>query len=138
MPSWWSRAHQGLGRRPSGGHRPYTSGMYYGHATWITLVIFGGLFAMRALSSQRRRGRRSSQSPFVNGSGRDRPVGPPVEPSFREDKGATGVAPGWFVDPFGKHTQRYWSGAEWTEHVTDNGAPGVDPPPRHPGPRDAG
>ena len=111
MPSWWSRAHQGLGRRPTGGHRPYTSGMYYGHATWITLVIFGGLFAMRALSSQRRRGRRSSQSPFVNGSGRDRP---------------------------GKHTQRYWSGAEWTEHVTDNGAPGVDPPPRHPGPRDAG
>jgi hypothetical protein len=41
----------------------------------------------------------------------------------------TGVPPGWFTDPSGRHQQRYWSGSAWTEHVTDAGAPGTDPPP---------
>ncbi len=41
----------------------------------------------------------------------------------------TGVAPGWLVDPTGRHEKRYWSGTAWTEHVTDRGAPGTDPPP---------
>jgi hypothetical protein len=41
----------------------------------------------------------------------------------------TGVAPGWLIDPSGRHEKRYWSGSEWTEHVTDAGIPGIDPPP---------
>jgi Protein of unknown function (DUF2510) len=41
----------------------------------------------------------------------------------------TGIAPGWLVDPTGRHEHRYWSGSEWTEHVTDGGIPGTDPPP---------
>jgi hypothetical protein len=41
----------------------------------------------------------------------------------------TGIAPGWLIDPSGRHEQRYWSGSEWTEHVTDGGIPGTDPPP---------
>jgi hypothetical protein len=40
-----------------------------------------------------------------------------------------GLAPGWFTDPSLRHQQRYWSGSEWTEHVTDEGVPGIDPPP---------
>ena len=45
----------------------------------------------------------------------------------------TGIAPGWLTDPSGRHEQRYWSGSEWTEHVTDGGIPGTDPPPGNPG-----
>ncbi len=45
----------------------------------------------------------------------------------------SGTAPGWFADPFFKHRFRYWSGSTWTEHVSDNGVPGVDPPPERPG-----
>jgi len=41
----------------------------------------------------------------------------------------TGIAPGWLIDPSGRHEFRYWSGSEWTEHVTDRGVPGIDPPP---------
>ena len=43
--------------------------------------------------------------------------------------GFTGTAPGWFVDPFVRHEQRYWSGTAWTEHVLDAGTPALDPPP---------
>jgi hypothetical protein len=35
---------------------------------------------------------------------------------------------GWHGDPYGRHEQRYWDGASWTEHVLDGGVPGVDPP----------
>lgn len=41
----------------------------------------------------------------------------------------TGIAPGWLTDPSGRHEHRYWSGSAWTEHVTDGGVPGLDPPP---------
>ena len=36
-------------------------------------------------------------------------------------------SPGWFPDPSGRHRGRYWDGARWTEHVEDDGVPGVDP-----------
>ena len=45
----------------------------------------------------------------------------------------TGIAPGWLTDPSGRHEKRYWSGSEWTEHVTDGGVPDSDPPPGQPG-----
>lgn len=41
----------------------------------------------------------------------------------------TGIAAGWLTDPSGRHERRYWSGSEWTEHVTDGGVKGTDPPP---------
>ena len=50
-------------------------------------------------------------------------------PDGRDGGGtSTGTPPGWFADPFFRHEQRFWSGSEWTEHVTDAGAPGTDPP----------
>ena len=33
---------------------------------------------------------------------------------------------GWFADPMQRHQLRYWSGQEWTEHVSDNGQVSVD------------
>jgi len=33
----------------------------------------------------------------------------------------------WYADPTGRHTHRYWDGAQWTPHVADDGRTGVDP-----------
>jgi len=34
----------------------------------------------------------------------------------------------WHPDPFGRHQMRYWDGAKWTEHVSNQGKQSVDPP----------
>jgi tetratricopeptide (TPR) repeat protein len=39
----------------------------------------------------------------------------------------TGPPANWYADPVRAHTHRYWSGSAWTEHVSDNGVPGVHP-----------
>ncbi len=31
------------------------------------------------------------------------------------------TAPGWYTDPFGVHRMRYFSGVDWTDHVTHFG-----------------
>lgn len=47
----------------------------------------------------------------------------------------SGPAASWYPDPSRRHTHRYWDGSRWTEHISDNGVPGVDsvtaplPPP---------
>lgn len=93
--------------------------------------MFFGLFAMRAFTSQRRHQGRQRGSP---------PASSFTEPTFSKDGSDVaeapsdqvafgGVPPGWFRDPSGRHEQRYWSGSAWTEHVTDRGIPGTDPPP---------
>jgi uncharacterized protein YxjI len=33
----------------------------------------------------------------------------------------------WFPDPKGRHQHRYWDGAAWTDHVSDNGITSIDP-----------
>ena len=114
------------GARPTAIHRrPYTAAMYYGHESWIALVVFGGMFALRYLTSQRRRGGRARgrPGPQTRSSApgdpvrtadhradhpldhrrhrpRARPTGPPAWPPVR------------FRDPFVRHEQRYWSGRE--------------------------
>lgn len=36
---------------------------------------------------------------------------------------------GWYVDPFGRHAQRWWDGRGWSERIrTDTGGQGIDPP----------
>jgi len=34
----------------------------------------------------------------------------------------------WAADPLGRHQYRYWDGAQWTDHVADNGMVAIDPP----------
>ena len=106
--------------------------MYYGHGSWVAVVIFGGLFAMRMLSSQRRR-RGYGKAPISQSS----LTGTSVQsrrttngPNSHGGTPFTGIAPGWLADPFARHDQRYWSGTQWTEHVADDGVPGTDPPPQ--------
>ena len=41
----------------------------------------------------------------------------------------------WYADPMGRHELRYWDGAEWTEHVSDQGRTGTDPLASSPAPR---
>ncbi len=107
--------------------------MYYGHESWVAIVIFGGLFAMRMLSSKRRRrgyGRAPiSGSSFTSAGLQGPPVGSSAPSQGTEGKHFTGIAPGWLADPFARHDQRYWSGTQWTAHVVDDGVPGTDPPP---------
>jgi putative membrane protein len=38
------------------------------------------------------------------------------------------VPDGWYADPSGRHAFRYWNSGRWTEHVSDGGIAGVDPP----------
>jgi hypothetical protein len=107
---------------------------YYGHGSSIALVVFFALIALRVLASQRRRrGRPRASSPtssFTNAASPDHVTD--AGPSSGQ-VAFTGIAPGWLVDPSGRHEKRYWSGSEWTEHVSDGGVPGTDPPPQAPG-----
>jgi hypothetical protein len=45
-----------------------------------------------------------------------------------------GSPAGWNQDPYGRHEQRYFDGTSWTEHVSDFGVQGVDPPGGAPAP----
>jgi len=36
------------------------------------------------------------------------------------------IPSGWYPDPSGRHQQRYWREAVWTEHVSDGGATALD------------
>jgi hypothetical protein len=38
----------------------------------------------------------------------------------------------WIADPTHRHQLRWWNGARWTEHVTDDGVAGVDWGPKGP------
>jgi hypothetical protein len=52
-----------------------------------------------------------------------------VRPEIRVVARGTAPAspPGWHPDPAGRHQQRWWDGARWTEHVADAGVTVVDP-----------
>lgn len=119
--------------------------IFYGHGSWIVVVVFVGMAVLRMVTAQRRRGQGYGRPPGPRASfTRESPHGPPtppngqggiVEPSPGDNSTSSGTAPGWFADPFFKHQHRYWSGTEWTEHVDDGGTPGTDPPPPDPGRR---
>jgi hypothetical protein len=93
-------------------------------------VIFLALLALRVFSSQRhRRGRVSAPTrSFADTTSPDQET--PAAGGSSGPVTFTGIAPGWLIDPSGRHEKRFWSGSEWTEHVSDGGVPGTDPPPR--------
>lgn len=41
---------------------------------------------------------------------------------------APAVPAGWYADPSSRFELRYWSGSEWTEHVSRSGQQFTDPP----------
>ena len=43
------------------------------------------------------------------------------------------TTPNWYPDPTGRHHFRYWDGAVWSDHVSDNGVATVDPVMASPG-----
>ena len=122
-------------------------GYGYGRSSWVFVVIIVAMFAFRMTASRRRSsgGGRSGRpgppygaptsSPFQPGgpAAPPRADGTPESPSGADAganrPGHTGIPAGWMVDPSGRHQQRYWSGTTWTEHVTDDGVPGMDSPP---------
>jgi hypothetical protein len=131
--------------------------MFYGGSVghgWVVLIPFAVVMAMRMFGpSRRRRGGNPRRRPVPGTpSSLVSPSVPPpgvarASPGDRRggaspegrggDIGSTGIAPGWLVDPAGRHEHRYWSGSEWTEHVTDAGVPGIDPPPGRRGTNEA-
>jgi len=88
-------------------------GTFYGHGSSIAIVVFFALFAMRALSTQRRRrGQQRSSAPTSSFSDPTFPT--PAPGAVDAPSGQvtfTGIAPGWLTDPSGRHEQRYWSGS---------------------------
>ncbi|HEX4176487.1 MAG TPA: DUF2510 domain-containing protein [Acidimicrobiales bacterium] len=93
-------------------------------------MVFVVLFALRMLSSQRRRGRSRVSGQTRSFTASTPPDQAPNAVGASSGQAAfTGIAPCWLVDPTGRHEKRYWSGSEWTEHVNDGGVPGTDPPP---------
>ena len=112
-----------------------------GHS-WIAIIPFIVVIVIRLLSTQRRRqgggpgapGGARGFTPQARPTSASRPLpdpapGPAAETTTTAVPGFTGTAAGWFVDPFVRHEQRYWSGTAWTEHVLDGGTPALDPPP---------
>jgi hypothetical protein len=134
MHSSGRRGHRGPRRRLKFRSNRLTI-TFYGHGSSIALLVFVALFALRMLASQRRRGRHprvSTQTSSFTGT---------TSTDEASDAGGaasghvafTGIAPGWLIDPTRRHEKRYWSGSEWTEHVSDAGVPGTDPPPQSSG-----
>ena len=111
---------------------------YYGHGSWLIVAGVLVMVVMRGLGGRRGRAGRT-RSPagrptpapwagFVSGGGPG-----PGGPTPTSDSGIpphTGIPAGWLPDPSGRYDQRYWSGAQWTDHVTRDGAPATDPFPQ--------
>jgi hypothetical protein len=90
---------------------------------WLVGIILGwvigmgwliGLIYLMSVDPQR-----AGANPSETFYGRMRGA-PPADPS-------ASAPAGWYADPAGRHEQRYWDGAQWTQHVTDGGRPSTDP-----------
>jgi hypothetical protein len=81
---------------------------------WIIVIAFVGcvgpvvylLVARPKLAAAQRLGPHTAQWP----------VPPPVIGSA-----------GWYPDPAGRHERRWYDGNRWSEHVSDQNRPGIDP-----------
>jgi len=96
----------------------------------VFLIAMAAMFALRMFSSNRRRsGGRGRRVPGGQEAYFSAPQGVRDASSPPAVIGHSGIPAGWMVAPSGRFDQRYWSGTEWTEHVTRDGEPGTDPPP---------
>jgi len=76
------------------------------------ILVLGGMVLTMVVAIRRRQARHPLAAPAA-------------QPAATWGPGT--VAAGWFADPDRRHELRYWDGQRWTEHVSDRGAPGVDP-----------
>lgn len=53
------------------------------------------------------------------------PIAPPPPPAL--PAAPPPPQPKWRADPTGRHELRYWDGATWSDHVSDQGVQAVDP-----------
>jgi hypothetical protein len=83
---------------------------------WVILVILIGVLALPVLIIVAivlgTRGRSATKAQTASGA-----MPTPIQ---------HGPVAGWFPDPAGRHEQRYWDGAVWTDAVVSNGQPGTD------------
>jgi Protein of unknown function (DUF2510) len=110
---------------------------YAGNGSWVVAIPFLIMFALRFAGGNRRRTGAPGPRPPLPGTSIPLVEAPPASdagsPSVPSSAsrtspiGRSGVAAGWLADPSGRHELRYWSGTQWTEHVSDSGAPGTDP-----------
>ncbi len=99
------------------------------------ILAFLALALFRIFAVRNRRGMGSGRPgpgrPWMSGPGpASRFAPPPTQQAERlAPEAGRGIDAGWFADPSGRYEQRYWSGTQWTEHVTKGGVPSIDPPP---------
>lgn len=110
----------GPGNTPYGGAGPYRGPGPYGTGPYGGAGPYGGPGQNPS----------SGPSPTSGPYGPARPYGTP--PPGHDQPGPAGPPPGWYDDPASLHQFRYWSGTEWTEHVSDYGAVSEDPLPPPP------
>jgi hypothetical protein len=123
--------------RRATGHNPW--GIH--PVVWLALGLLFGLLGsllclIAVLTSKHRTGARSlGAGPGKGPDGLVGRVGPPggrsalTVPAPPEPGSPPVVAlPGWQPDPSGRHQHRYWSGATWTDYVSDDGVATIDPP----------
>ena len=107
----------------------------YGGGSWVILAFLAlALFRIFAARNRRGmpRGRFGPGRPWMSGPGSASRIAPPTTHQAIDagpEAVGQGIPAGWFTDPSGRYEQRYWSGTQWTEHVTRGGVPSVDPPP---------
>jgi hypothetical protein len=107
---------------------------YHSGGAWYVILIPAAFILVRMFAGQRRRriggGRQSPAPPAMSNSAV--PGSAAAAPHAAYAPGPRGIPAGWLVDPSGRFDQRYWSGTEWTDHVTKDGVPSSDPPPGAP------
>lgn len=70
-----------------------------------------------------------SEEADADGTAHPGPAGLVLRSDRRDIRGGRVMSDGdWLADPTGRHELRYWDGEEWTEHVSDGGQQGTDPP----------
>ncbi len=94
------------------GHTPYGPTPYGGYPGSGQPSGGGGFAPGNPFAPQNQYG--TAPGPVTTGGPSGSPAGPP---------------PGWYGDPSGRHQQRYWDGATWTDHVVSNNVQSIDPLP---------
>jgi hypothetical protein len=94
----------------------------------LSARALGGLTPVRMSQAQPASGLPAAAEPPIEQ--RVQPALAPQVASAAAPQAASASAPqaDWYSDPSGRHQLRYWDGAGWTAHVSNNGQASVDQP----------